>query len=348
MSIKNDIDILLYGYNEYINNNKEEYKDSYYFITQLLNDSSLDDDIRNTILERKLLFDANRKKTYKDVFDLINFFGDNGRYIRYCDNIKDRFNFWEKKHINPLPKYDEESLEQAAINRAKELGHKNILWSGGVDSTFIVCSYVRAKVPFTIICDENSISDGRIFYEWMKKQNFDIREYKSIHQVYDMKNLISGYSGDTLFSFENTRVEPLMKNTSFYSLMSEWKNRDELYQEIMDYGKHIGRPTNNDYEIARLLMFGMFHTHSINEINYILFPKYRVCNFFNTQKFTDIAYTQFWYHNETYNKPEMHKVIYETTNDGRVFTNIHRVRGKIPPRLKMNQENHIQGIYSYE
>ena len=97
--IKHDIDILLYGYNEYIKNNKDEYKKSYDFINELLTNASLDADIRNIILERKQLFDAKREKTYKDVFDLINFFGDNGRYIRYCDNIKDRFNFWEKKRL---------------------------------------------------------------------------------------------------------------------------------------------------------------------------------------------------------------------------------------------------------
>ena len=66
----------------------------------------------------------------------------------------DRFGYWDVKKLHEIPRYTDNTLENHSLERAKNLGYKNILWSGGIDSTFIICAYIKAKVPFSVVCDE--------------------------------------------------------------------------------------------------------------------------------------------------------------------------------------------------
>ena len=98
-----------------------------------------------------------------DLLTIIKSYRDYTDFHKFNKKVKDRFGYW-RKQIQELPRYSEQSLEGCAIERAKELGYQNILWSGGVDSTFIICAYIKAGVPFRVICDERSIRDGTMFF----------------------------------------------------------------------------------------------------------------------------------------------------------------------------------------
>ena len=145
---------------------------------------------------------------YNKQFDLLTIIQSYRNYTdfhKFNKKIKDRFGYWNDKQIHQLPKYSEEALEDCAIKRVKELGYKNILWSGGVDSTFIICAYIKAGVPFRVICDERSVRDGTMFFYWLLDNNIPVTMFKTITEAYQLNDLMHGDVADQLFSPDEKR-----------------------------------------------------------------------------------------------------------------------------------------------
>lgn len=259
-----------------------------------------------------------------------------GYFHRYSNKIKDRFGFWDNC-INNLPHYSEKQLENYSIERAKELGYKNILWSGGIDSTFIICAYIKAKIPFHIICDKTSIKDGTMFYNWLIQHNYPITVFDKITQAYNISNLMHGDVADQLFSPDEKRRTNLPENILFKDNL----NNDRLFSQIEEYGKLLNKPTDTNAHIIRLLNFGCFYLNGRDELYYVLFPTYRLTSFFDTQEFNNIAWTQYWDRTVEDDKPEMHRFICEITQDERMMWGVYRSPTTIPSRLERTTENYI-------
>ena len=239
----------------------------------------------------------------------------------------DIFGYWKglNESFYPLPKYTEESLEDASIKRVKKLGYKNILWSGGVDSTFIVCSYIKAKVPFTVICDNNGVEHGSLFYEWMLKNNINIIKFNKFYESYKIEHLLSGSIACHLFSpDEKERTYSELMHISFYDNMSHLKDRDRLYEQIQEYGRLLGKPTDTNEHIIRLINFGSKYISGRDEMDFLITPIYKIYKFFDTSNFFDIAWSQYWERDVIDDKPEMHRFICEVTQDDRMMYNVYR------------------------
>ena len=280
-------------------------------------------------------------RTRNDMLSIIKVYRQYTDFHKYCDKVKDRFGFWNDIKIHNLPQYTERRLEEYSVSRAKELGYKNILWSGGVDSTFIICSYIFAKVPFRILYDYRSIRDGYMFYKWCKGQNnIDMLYFNNITEAYQMNNLLHGDVADLLFSPDEKRRTYINNNISFYDNMEYLSNRDMLYQQILEYGKLLNKPTTTNDEIIRLINYGNMYFHGRDELHYIIFPNYRIESFFDTPIFNDISYSQYWNRTVEDDKPEMHRFICEVTQDERMMWGVTRVGTKIPPRIPRIQENY--------
>ena len=117
------------------------------------------------------------KYSYHELFYLLRNRKGEREFYSYCGCLLDRFGFFESTQIHPRPEYNDSSIYKETANRVRQLGSKNILWSGGVDSTYIVCAYVKEKIPFVVYCDDNSVNDNPLFYEWLIKKNYPIVRY---------------------------------------------------------------------------------------------------------------------------------------------------------------------------
>jgi len=90
-------------------------------------------------------------------------------------------------YIKLLPEYELPvlnsaiSFEECCINRAKELVNINdriyLLWSGGIDSTCSVVSFLQAGMPLdniTIVCNKDSVREYALFYNKFILGKFNI------------------------------------------------------------------------------------------------------------------------------------------------------------------------------
>jgi hypothetical protein len=269
-------------------------------------------------------------------------------FHKYANCIRDRFGFFEEEQLHPLPEFLDSTLYEETSKRVRQLGEKNILWSGGIDSTYIICSYIKEKVPFNVVCDDNSINDNIEFYKWMLKNNINIIHFDNIHQAYNIPNMVSGYLADSLFAFNCTKIPQLENNISFYDSMIDFPNRDELYDKIISYGKLLNKPTNTSYEIVRLLNFGLEYIHSCNEINYFIFPNHHITTFFNTKAFSDLSWSKYWYQTSLDGKPEMKKFICDVTQDDNFMYTLKRNRCKMKKRKEHIKYNYVIPYIMYD
>ena len=274
-----------------------------------------------------------------DLFKIIKVYRNITPFHRYCNKIKDRFGYWGTK-IHKLPVYTDNTLINCSLCRVKELGFRKILWSGGIDSTFIICSYIKAHTPFVVYCDKRSINDGTLFFEWMKLNNIPIVLYDDIVEVYRERQLLHGDVADLLFSPDEERRTIINNSLSFYDNMIHIPDRDRLYQQILDYGKLLNKPVETNQDIIRLINFGAMYFHGRDELHYIIFPTHRIESFFDTQEFNNIAYSQFWHRSVKDDKPEMHRFICEVTQDDRMMWAVYRQGTVIPPRLVRVPDNY--------
>lgn len=274
-----------------------------------------------------------------DLITIIKSYRIYGEFHEYCDSVLDRFGCWNSKPLHPIPHYTDNTLEKCSLERAKDLGYKNILWSGGIDSTFIICAYIKAKVPFSVVCDNRSLRDGTMFYEWLLKQNINIIKFDSICEAYEFENLVHGDVADQLFSPDEKRRTILSDNISFYDNMASLAGRDRLYEQVIKYGKLLNKPLDTNDRIVRLLNFGNMYIHGRDELHYIIFPMYKITAFFDTNEFNNIAYTQYWDRSIIDDKPEMHRFICDVTQDERMMWGVYRSPTRIPPRLPRTESN---------
>lgn len=274
-----------------------------------------------------------QRPTQNDLITIIRSYRLYAEFHVYCRKVMDRFGYWSTKKLHKIPHYSDNTLESCSLERAKNLGYKNILWSGGIDSTFIICAYIKAKAPFSVVCDDCSLRDGTMFYEWLLKQDINIIKFDNICGAYDLDDLVHGDVADLLFSPDEKRRTTLPDDISFYENMAAIPDRDRLYNQVLEYGKLLGKPTDNNNHIIRLLNFGSMYFHGRDELHYIIFPLRKITAFFDTSEFNNIAYTQYWERTILDDKPEMHRFICDVTQDERMMWGVYRSPTMIPPRL---------------
>ena len=164
------------------------------------------------------------KNIYKELY--YSLLKNDNTLFRKIDLIQDRFGFFEDYQIHQLPEYNDSSIQDITSKRIKQLGEKNILWSGGIDSTYIICAYIKENIPFKVVCDDNSVFDNIQFYNWLISKKIPIIKLSDIRQSYRIKNMISGYLADTLF-FLNLENFNLSEENSFYDNLKKFSNKDE-------------------------------------------------------------------------------------------------------------------------
>lgn len=245
-----------------------------------------------------------------------------GYHVRAYDLYEDVFGVLDNKKFFEFPTYDGSDLIDACFDRAKELPNINFLWSGGVDSTFILACYKLSGVPIKVWHynhEKNYVSSKLRKYI---RNNFEYHEINEESEIFKVNPVYLASLADCFFYSSQrligTRQSILVNERGrinekliyfdqpFMSLEDRMYNafnnstRTFTDSEIMlvsQYAKAFDKPMNTNNRIARFLCF----TCSLPKQAFIWSgPFYLGMNsFFLTQKFINIAYSQYWDSNET-------------------------------------------------
>lgn len=252
-----------------------------------------------------------------------------------------------------FPKKDNTDLITASLERAREIGPCTVAWSGGVDSSFLLACFAHEGIPVTTatyMIESNHIKPN--VFDFVKNtfgnQEFD----RSIVVDNDMFEdpiikipersdieVVTGAWSDALF-FPNQRLKGEMswifdekirrivtytpkKYIGLRDLMLKTYDKgrrvftDEEVEQVCNYAKMFDYKLKTNIDTARFLSFISIMPFYLHNGNIGYHPK-SIC-FFRTQKFIDIAYTQYWHANKDMSYPKNKKIMVDF---------IHKVFGK--------------------
>ena len=237
----------------------------------------------------------------------------------------------DRKFFN-LPFYDNTDVIKACLQRASELPNINLMWSGGVDSTFLLACFKATNTPVKVYHYDNK--DNYTSPRLMKyiTRHFDCHIMKTPEEAMLVGPAYLGSLADCFF-FSHQRLRgtfkavklPLQHGRLIYKpiymerpymcledrmrkvISHDGINRtsrafsDDEIMLVSEYAKKFGKPMDTNNRIARFLCF----TCSLAKQAFGWSgPFYHgLDSFFLTQKFIDIAYTQYWDSND---KPWFH------------------------------------------
>ena len=135
---------------------------------------------------------------------------------------------------DPIPEYDSQftkTIEDLIEVRLTEIISTNkkmyVMWSGGIDSTVIVCGLLKRGVSFDILLSEESIEENKPMYETLvKTSNVKLHWMTSIYTspsqiVKDGGMVVNGYPAEQLFGSWK-----FVKNFEYGALNDKWENHD--------------------------------------------------------------------------------------------------------------------------
>ena len=282
--------------------------------------------------------------------------------------MNDRFNILNKDceynlletntDINHIKKLKQLSFKECCQKRAEEIilfANKQdkdiyVYWSGGVDSTCIVCSFLMNtrlnRNRFHLIFGNDSIEEYPLFYRRMKDEHIDV-----INVGYDILKLqtivgdniaVSGKCGDQLDGYNSTR--PLFKGIDPFldwkDAIKLWRgkefgysNIDRLISDSEMYAKYFDITLKYFGDFYWLFAFSLLWTWNASYIKSLHINPNNSFVFYDTDYFSN--YGLFYFHKRrtskqissyTY-KTDWKKVIYEYTKDEDYFLN----KGKYSP-----------------
>lgn len=187
-----------------------------------------------------------------DNLELIPLLSDRSKTIKLPVNY-----FLDEKYDIPTYVDSNDSFSESSIKAAKHIEKENkniyILWSGGIDSTHVLCSFLAAGVDkkmITVVCNHDSINE----YPWfwnniIKKHNLSYMSTEKFFQ-WGRWNLIDG------IIFEANPIDGLFGGVLSNMLIKKDKI-DYLYHEA-----------NDDTVIRIFKEFGLsnIQSHIMNEI----------------------------------------------------------------------------------
>lgn len=256
-------------------------------------------------------------------------------------NARDRYNLLDndfEEHRNP--KITNKKLLDLIYEQALRIGEKRIAWSGGIDSTLLVCVYQNLKIPFSVVCTKQSLIDGNYFYQYMKKQNFDI-EVVDDYKGFKGENIVTGHSADTLFFRNFTRHKKVAEH--FYGEGAFIVQDDivEIVKEVAD--KKLNLKLNNEIDIFNFAL--IYYTLNATEWDMnISSNNPSIYTFLEHESFDDYAYTHFYEKQDLYKKV-FRKHIVESTGDTNYYDDTKLFRKGYPTyEIGEYSQEYIQGM----
>lgn len=308
-----------------------------------------------------------------DAFSVIN-------KILWHVAVRDRFNILNRlspinwtDRADEIPKPYDESVALGSImdeHMAEILdkyaeGNIVIAWSGGVDSTALVCAYLRSEADISrliIVCTADSIEEYPLFYERMKSLGINVRVVDEVTDELsdiDCAVILTGCCADKLFGSDvNQRNlslynEPWVEALRTYARETTKKPLSERSLEIIeqvytDYAAKLGLKIEQWCEFLWLVDFGCKWTYVQNEMNLSLAGSKnygKAVAFYEDMKFQRWAMSWFPnlrkrnpYANPLYFKKQLKQYILNYTGDVKYF----RTKGKMATRfLESTDLDHV-------
>ena len=231
-----------------------------------------------------------------------------------------------------LPGFDGTPVIEACLERAKQLSGCKLMWSGGIDSTFLLACFRAAGSDVKVYHynnKENYVSPALMKFV---RNNFDVKFLNNNNEIVAEGPAYLGSLADCFF-FSHQRLRgtfkafklPLQHGRLIYKPMyydkpfmplqdlmgklylHEGKDKktrvfsDSEIADVLAYAERMNVPLDTNERIARFLCF----TCSLAKQAFGWSgPFYHgLDSFFLTQKFINIAYTRYWDSNE---KPWLH------------------------------------------
>lgn len=236
---------------------------------------------------------------------------------RYYPFFYDAFGFIDENcKFLDIPKENHKDLIETCIERAKELSGCNLMFSGGVDSTFILACFKAAGAEVKLY----NYSPDKILIKPELKQyvqrNFKIKYIKERIKIARLEKVYLGSLSDSFF-FSSSRLKGARRSvrkidgdgninfdTSYtdipfvplQDMMLHKFTFDEI-EMVLSYAKLMNVPIDTNNHIARFIDWITCLPKYMMQASWGYFIGME--SFFNTQDFADIAYTQYWESNQT-------------------------------------------------
>lgn len=276
--------------------------------------------------------------------------------------VRDRFGFLNQyslyrftEQVDEIPRPLDNGMTFAEImdGVAKEMLAKHnriaVSWSGGIDSTALICALLKNKTDkntLTVFCSDSALGEYPAFYRLLQNKGVSVTVTQGLIEDLgetDVDCITSGWCADQLFGSDIH-----LKDTSLYNLTlidglrGIWKKAHPgiklsdhsftiLEGIIKDYGRHVGVEVEQFCEFAWLFNFGckMSYIREKMRMSFVGTPNADKCeNFFDHElfqrwsvgNFTNIRHHN-GYENPTYFKLPLKQYILEYTNDDDYFKN---------------------------
>lgn len=279
----------------------------------------------------------------------------------------DRFDILNEKSpynfiIDPtkeLPKHNppKETMEELCVIKAKEVVEANpnkqilVFWSGGVDSTAIVCSFILANIKKEqlVVCyTEKSIEENPKFYEWLLHNNYTMIKYRwialeKLFDKYSDAKFCIGWCADQLFGSIVNQTYPDLYTVPYedgLKAILQFRHQytdiviDSCIQEWGEYANKINIPIKYTCDALWLFNFGVKWSHLCRDLQLIIKnekQRQNVFCFFEDIRFQEWAlasYQNFHLDNQYYAdryKIPLKNVIFKVNKDEEYYKN----KGKV-------------------
>ena len=269
----------------------------------------------------------------------------------------DRFDLFGKvSNINfdtfghQIPQQTNLTMEECCLRRCEQLSNDGekiaVLWSGGVDSTNILCSFIKYGISpnrITVVYNKESIIEYPTFFEYLKTWGCSFSEFgigeNLFHHIekLDVDIVVGGQCCDQLFQkgihsyilYEQYNVpwKDGLYRKYITNFIKEHFEHDYFLYEL--YSKILNFPIDTFFDFVRMVNFGCAWEY--NRYNFKLCASSEVfankfCTFYETQDFQDwaisnqdIIVSSFHdigkYHNWGAFKRPLKDIIFDVTHD---------------------------------
>jgi len=156
----------------------------------------------------------------------------------------------DTSNTSPLPSNTNTSKSFAQILDETALTYANsnnvIRWSGGIDSTAIIASFIKNNIPFTLSCDLNSQNELSNVYDYLANTHTMITPY--LEKTLSDCVIVTGDCADQLYPMQQQQHIPDKQIWTEYSVLNGKDTIPDYYkQAISDAEKNI---SSKDFFVA--------------------------------------------------------------------------------------------------
>lgn len=295
---------------------------------------------------------------YRDPFSLLIRIFTHGYILRDRFDIINKYspyNFTKSKDEIPKPFEEYTSFHEVADKIATEMLSKyktiGVSWSGGVDSTTVVCVLLNNLQPseynrIKVICSESSIEEYPLFYRLLNRLNVPIvltNDMVETMRNIDVDCITSGWCADQLYGHDIHQQNLSLYNKPYMEgIVAIWNQffpNDNLSKDEIDsidvlvkeYSSALGLNVEQFCEFAWMYNFGvkmsyvrerlpmhLFGSKNEGKVEHFyhhpLLQRWAMSNFKNIR-------THNGYKDTVYYKQHAKQYILEFTHDGNYFKN---------------------------